>query len=135
MATCSGVADRIRQLAPAFATVVVLGAACSSADSAAEDPTLTPLAAEGRSIVESAGCLSCHGADGEGGVGPGWVGLAGSRVELEDGTTVLADAGYLTRAIAAPDAERVAGSTVAMPPNTLTADEIVAVVAYLQELR
>ncbi|MEO1060949.1 MAG: c-type cytochrome [Actinomycetota bacterium] len=128
-------APPLRPLAAAVVAVLALSAlsACSGDDSSA-GPALSPLAAEGRSIVESAGCVSCHGQDGDGGVGPGWGGLAGSEVELDDGTTVVADAAYLTRAIAAPDEERVAGYTVAMPANNLTAEEIEAVVAYLQEL-
>ena len=115
--------------------IVVVGAACSSGDSSASQPELSRRAAEGRAIVESSGCTSCHGDDGEGGVGPAWVGLAGSTVELDDGTIVVADADYLTRAIAAPDEDRAAGLTLAMPMNDLTADEIDAVVTYLQELR
>lgn len=115
------------------AGLVVTGA-CSSGNSSSGGAELSTRAAEGQAIVEANGCVSCHGQDGEGGVGPGWVGLAGSQVELDDGTTVVADADYLTRAIAAPDDQRVAGFTLAMPTNDLTADEIDAVVAYLQEL-
>ena len=115
--------------------VGLVPAACSSDESADELASLSPAAREGRALVESRGCVACHGEDGEGGVGPGWVGLVGSQVELEDGTMVLADADYLTRAIAAPDEQIVAGYAVAMPANDLTDAEIAAVIAYLEELR
>ncbi|MGA0766576.1 MAG: c-type cytochrome, partial [Ilumatobacteraceae bacterium] len=43
----------------------------------------------------SAGCASCHGEDGNGRVGPKWIGLADSQVTLNDGTVVTADDAYL----------------------------------------
>lgn len=100
-----------------------------------EELNLSPAAAEGRSIAQEAGCVSCHGADGGGQVGPAWKGLAGSAVSLADGTTVLADTEYLTRAITDPDAEMVAGYTIRMPENTLSDAEVASVVAYIEELR
>ena len=100
-----------------------------------EELNLSPAAAEGRAIVEEAGCASCHGADGGGQVGPAWKGLAGSTVSLADGTTVTADTDYLTRAITEPDAELVAGYNVRMPENTLSDAEVASVVAYIEELR
>lgn len=100
-----------------------------------EASTLSPAAAEGRTIAREAGCVACHGADGGGQVGPAWKGLAGSVVSLSDGTTVTADTEYLIRAITDPDAEMVAGYTIRMPENTLSEDEVASVVAYIEELR
>lgn len=100
-----------------------------------EELNLSPAAAEGRSIAREAGCVSCHGADGGGQVGPAWKGLAGSAVPLADGTTVTADTDYLTRAITDPDAELVEGYNVRMPTNTLSDAEVASVVAYIEELR
>ena len=111
--------------------LIVLGA-CGGGD---DDIDLSPAAAEGRAIAQEAGCASCHGADGGGRVGPAWKGLAGSTVALADGTTVTADTDYLTRSITEPDAELVDGYTVRMPTNTLSADEVASVVAYIEELR
>lgn len=89
---------------------------------------------EGRQIAARSGCTGCHGANGEGGVGPAWTGLAGSQVQLVDGTTVVADEAYLVSAIKTPDAQKVAGYEVAMPANQLPDEEVAAVVAYIQSL-
>lgn len=113
--------------------LIAVGAACgSSADSA---PELSPAAEDGRDIARSKGCAACHGTNGDGGVGPAWTGLYASDVELEDGSTVVADAAYLTRAITDPDAEVRDGFSVSMPDNDLDPDEIDAVVAYIEALR
>lgn len=90
-------------------------------------------AAQGAALAQSKGCMSCHQLDNDV-VGPRWTGLWGSQVELEDGTTVLADEEYLRRAITDPDAERVAGYFVAMPKVDLTDDEVSALVAYIASL-
>ena len=114
------------------ATAVLSLAACGG-DSAG--PDLSPAAAEGRAIAQEAGCVSCHGADGGGQVGPAWKGLAGSQVTLSDGTTVVADTEYLTRAILDPGADLADGYTVLMPANELSAADVASVVAYIEELR
>lgn len=115
-------------LALVFAASVLVGCGGDEA------PDLSPLAAEGRSLATERGCASCHGADGGGGVGPAWRGLHGSEVQLEDGTTLIADAEYLTTSITDPDAQIVEGYTVRMPANDLDAGEVEAIVAYIQEL-
>ncbi len=116
-----------------LATVVAALAltACGGSDG----PPLEPLAAEGREIVRSSGCVACHGRNGDGGVGPSWVGRYGTTIELEGGEQVLVDSDYLTRSIQEPAAEQVAGFSVTMPPNNLTEDEVVAVIAYIEALR
>jgi cytochrome c oxidase subunit 2 len=91
-------------------------------------------AANGKRIANTNGCASCHGADGSGGVGPGFVGLYGSEVTLTDGSTVIADDEYLRRSITDPDAERVEGYAVSMPTNGLSDEDIEAVLAYIREL-
>jgi cytochrome c oxidase subunit II len=100
-----------------------------------ETVELSPAAVEGRQIAGDLGCAACHGVDGQGGVGPAWVGLAGSEVELADGSVVLADTEYLRRSITDPDADLVAGYTTRMPENALTDAQVDAVVAYIEELR
>jgi mono/diheme cytochrome c family protein len=112
---------------------VVVAASCGGS-SDGSDTALSPAGASGQDIAKSNGCTACHGSNGQGGVGPSWVGLYGSEVELEDGTTVTADDDYLTRAIADPGAEIVGGSTVVMPDNGLSDDEIADVVAYIRDL-
>ena len=90
--------------------------------------------ARGQRIVESGDCLTCHGPDRPEGFGTSFEGLAGSEVELVDGSMVRADAEYLRRSIADPGAQVVAGYDVPMPENDLSDDEIADVVAYLQSL-
>jgi cytochrome c oxidase subunit 2 len=95
---------------------------------------LSEAAEAGRQVVIQRGCASCHAADGSGGVGPKFVGLHGSQVTLDDGSTVVADDEYLRRSITDPDAERVEGYAVNMPTNDLDDDDIAAVLAYIREL-
>ncbi len=102
-------------------------------DGGGDGPNLAEAAA-GRDIAARSGCAGCHGANGEGGVGPPWIGLLGSEVELSDGTTVVADREYLTASIKTPDAQKVAGYPVAMPVNQLSDDDIAKVVAYIETL-
>jgi len=42
----------------------------------------------GQKLFQSQGCISCHGANGEGGKGPPLVGVFGSKVKLEGGAIV-----------------------------------------------
>lgn len=114
------------------ALLVVLAVALAACgDGATEMP---PAAAEGRQIARDQGCAACHGTDGQGGVGPAWVGLFGSPVELEDGSVVAANTEYLRRSISDPQADIVAGYTTKMPANTLDEDQISAVIAYIEFL-
>ena len=89
-------------------TMLALGACSSSSSSAPAD--LSAEAVAGREISISSGCASCHGSNGEGRVGPKWVGLADSQVTLSDGTIVTADDGYLYTAIHDPNATRRKGA-------------------------
>ena len=130
----------VRMAVPALATVALLflGVSCGGDDDGdggeESDATLSEAGERGKTIAASSGCAACHGADGQGGVGPGWVGLAGSQVELADGTFVVADDAYLDRAIRDPAAEIRAGYNLRMPTNGLSDDEIADVIAYIHEL-
>lgn len=98
-------------------------------------PDLSEPAMVGREIARRVGCSACHGGEGQGGVGPAWQGLAGTQVDLDDGTTVVADAEYLERAILEPQAQVTKGYTILMPRVDLTPDEVAAIVTYIQELK
>lgn len=105
------------------------------------DSELSELAQRGRNTANSNGCASCHGANGQGGVGPAWVDLAGServlKVPEDEGggtRTVIADDEYLLRSILEPSAEEVEGYTVRMPQNGLSEAEARDVIAYIKEL-
>ena len=105
-------------------------AACGGGD----DSNLSEIGQLGKNTANANGCASCHGANGQGGVGPGWIDLAGSERELTDGTTVIADDEYLLRAILEPEAEVVAGYQILMPANGLSKAEAETIVQYINEL-
>ncbi|WP_420451584.1 c-type cytochrome [Ilumatobacter sp.] len=95
---------------------------------------LSEQAERGRQTALDNACSSCHGVSGQGGVGPPWVDLAGSEVQLSDGTTVTADRDYLLRSILEPGVEEVEGYTIRMPENQLTPEQAADVVTYIEEL-
>ncbi len=121
--------------AAAFALVTAaLVAACGGDSTTAPTVSLTPTQRLGLEAAQHAGCASCHGADFAGGVGPGWIGLAGSERPLVDGSTVVADRAYLIESIADPSAKRVAGYSLMMPGNSLSDTEIDQIIGYIEAL-
>ena len=90
-------------------------------------------AEEGRAIWQ-AQCVACHTIDGSEGIGPTWQGLWMSEVPLEDGSTVTADAVYITESIQEPSAKVHEGFDAVMPELDLDDDEIANVIAFIQTL-
>lgn len=115
------------------AALLSLGACSSSSSTSLVD--LSPEAAAGRELAISAGCASCHGDDGNGRVGPKWVGLADSQVTLSDGTVVTADDTYLYESIKNPGAKKRRGASGIMPANNLTDEEIASIIVYIRALK
>ena len=115
------------------AALLSLGACSSSSSTSLVD--LSPEAAAGRELAISAGCASCHGDDGNGRVGPKWVGLADSQVTLSDGTVVTADDTYLYESINNPGAKKRRGASGIMPANNLTDEEIASIIVYIRALK
>ena len=115
----------------AATTVSALLSACGGVT---ESSDLSPAAAEGRAIMRSKGCASCHGSDGGGGVGPALFDVIGSTVPLADGTSVTADRDYLVESITEPSAKIVEGYTLPMPKTDLSSEEIDAIIAYIEVL-
>jgi cytochrome c oxidase subunit 2 len=99
-------------------------------------PEDLPPVERGARLVEEQGCLSCHSTDGTEMVGPTWLGLYGSQRQLEDGSSVVADEDYLSRAILDPASQIVAGYPNVMPPTygTLSDEEIGAMIAFINSL-
>lgn len=129
----------------AVVAVATLLASCSDGDASGGDPapsttasspTLTGPAAVGETLVRDKGCTACHsvGAGDDAVVGPALVGLFGSEVELEDGSTVVADAAYLERSIRDPESQVTAGYAAIMPVVALDDAEVGSIVDYLREI-
>jgi len=95
--------------APATGPVATTGAATTAPSPIGPVPVTAALVAQGKSLYQADGCSACHSLSGSAGVGPGFEGLAGSTVTLDDGQTVTADDDYLQRSILDPDAEIVKG--------------------------
>lgn len=114
--------------------VATIFTACGGDQTVAPTGSLTPTQRFGLEAAQHAGCGSCHGSDFAGGVGPSWIGLAGSTRELVDGSSVVADRAYLIESIADPSAKRVAGYSLVMPANSLTDTEINRIVDYIEAL-
>ena len=90
----------------------------------------------GQALVSANGCAACHSINGAAGIGPTWFALAGSEVELADGTTVTADDAYLTESIKTPQAKIVAGfDTQQMPIYGFSNEQIADIVAYLKTIK
>lgn len=123
-------------VAVALTSLVGLGTGCGSSDSSSGAPShLSDAGKRGYELVTTNRCTSCHTIDGGAGAGPTWKGLAGSERTLSDGSTVVADTAYLTRAIVDPKAEKVEGYPSQMPTfRFLTAAEVADIVVYIQEL-
>jgi len=114
------------------AVLIALGLTACGGDG--DQPDLPPEAEAGRDLVRSNGCASCHGANGQGGVGPAFTGLYGSEVTLDDGTTVVADAAYLRESITDPRAKIVDGYGLPMPTTELDDAEIESIITYIAAL-
>ena len=102
----------------------------------------SPATTRGKQLFTADGCASCHSLDGAAGVGPTVKGLAGSRVQLADGSTVTADDAYLAKAITDPDAEIVKGYQKGIMAGAVSsfglankAQDVAALVAFIKAQR
>ena len=95
-------------------------------------------AARGADLFQSNGCYACHSLEGETIIGPSLLGVFGTTVELEDGSSVLIDDAYLIESILQPDAKRVAGYGEAAMPNyegLVSAADAEALAEYIKSFR
>ena len=111
----------------------VLLAACGGESRGNPEP-------EGRQIANARGCLSCHTTDGSKSTAPTWKGLYGSKVELDDGTIVVADETYLRESMLQPSAKTVKGfekglMETVIRSNSLQPKEVRALIAYIKTLK
>jgi cytochrome c oxidase subunit 2 len=102
----------------------------SACGNASPDPGM------GQNLAVIKGCAACHSVDEATKIGPSWVGLYGSQVQLADGSLVIADDSFLIESIKEPNAKIVKGySKGAMPKISLTEQELDTLVAYIKSVK
>lgn len=94
-------------------------------------------AVAGQQLFQSLGCVSCHGANGEGGRGPALAGLFGRQVFLNNGQTLVADEAYIRESIENPQAKLVNGFGPIMPTfqGQVTPEQLIQIMAYIKSLQ
>ena len=101
----------------------------------AEQAAATP-EGRGQALVSASGCVACHSVNGAAGIGPTWLGLAGSQVPISGDGVVTADDAYIHESIKAPQAKIVKGfETQLMPTYGFTDAQIDDIVAYIKTLK
>jgi len=97
----------------------------------------TTPAVAGQQLFQTLGCVSCHGANGEGGRGPTLAGLFGRDVRLGNGETVRADEAYIRESILNPQAKLVEGFGPIMPTfqGQVSEDQLVQLLAFIKSLQ
>lgn len=101
----------------------------------AEKAAATP-EGRGQALVSASGCVACHSVNGAEGIGPTWLGLAGSQVRISGDGVVTADDAYIHESIKAPQAKIVAGFENQLMPNYgFTDEQINDIVAYIKTLK
>jgi cytochrome c oxidase subunit 2 len=94
-------------------------------------------AVAGQQLFQSLGCVSCHGANGEGGRGPALAGLFGRKVFLTNNQTLTADEGYIRESIENPGAKVVAGFNPIMPTfqGQVTPEQLIQIISFIKSLQ
>jgi cytochrome c oxidase subunit 2 len=89
----------------------------------------------GEKLFAEKACITCHVPNGTGRA-PSLNGLYGAQVLLADGSTVIANVGYIRESILQPGAKIVAGYQPLMPSfqGQLTEEQILALTAYIKSL-
>ncbi|MEX0618967.1 MAG: cytochrome c oxidase subunit II [Pseudohongiellaceae bacterium] len=95
----------------------------------------TTLAAQGERLFNAMACSGCH-TSGSTIQAPSLEGLYGRVVNLQDGSTVVADEVYLRDSIIVPDRDIVAGFDNVMPAynDQLSEAQLFMLIAYIQSL-
>jgi cytochrome c oxidase subunit 2 len=90
----------------------------------------------GEDVFNARGCPTCHRPDSAA-RGPILNGLAGSTVQLADGSAVTADDTYIRESILRPAAKVVAGYQPIMPAfeGQIPEDEMILLVTYIRSLK
>jgi len=98
--------------------------------------TGTSMVGQGGRLFARLGCGSCHQPTDHS-HGPSLEGLYGTRVRLQDGSTVLADDAYLKTSILNPAAQVTAGFPALMPTfqGQIDQEELFELIAYIKSLK
>jgi len=100
-----------------------------------QSSTSGSLVAQGKAAFTARGCAGCH--VGQSVVrAPSLAGLFNNPVPLEDGSTIIADDGYLRDKILDPDRNKIAGFKQVMPSfkGLVGEGEMIALVSYIKSL-
>jgi len=94
-------------------------------------------AVAGQQLFQSLGCVSCHGANGEGGRGPSLAGLFGRKVFLTNNQTLTADEAYIRESIENPTAKVVSGFNPIMPTfqGQVTPEQLIQIISFIKSLQ
>ena len=94
-------------------------------------------AVAGQQIYETLGCVSCHGAAGEGGRGPALEGIFGKPVFLNNGQSIIADEAYIRESIVNPQAKLVNGFGPIMPTfqGQVSEEQLLQILAFIKSLQ
>jgi cytochrome c2 len=103
-------------------------------------PVTPALVAKGKALVANFSCEGCHTINGQQSTGPTWKGLAGSKVHLTDGTTIIATDSYLIGAITDPSTLKVEGydsgvMSEVIAPGAISNAQAEAIVAYIKTIK
>jgi cytochrome c oxidase subunit 2 len=103
----------------------------SGSSTAAIDPVVA-----GEKLFAEKACNTCHYPDGKGRA-PSLNGLYGKKVQLADGSTVMADDAYIRESILNPNAKIVARYQALMPAfqGQLTEEQLLSLMSYVKSLQ
>jgi cytochrome c oxidase subunit 2 len=89
----------------------------------------------GEKLFADLACITCHRADSLA-RGPQIEGLFGKTVQLQDGSTVVADENYIRESILNPQAKIVAGFQPLMPTfqGVASEEQVLQLIAYIRSL-
>lgn len=94
------------------------------------------MAQQGERLFEQYGCSTCHQTDQQG-RGPNLRGVYGSRVQLTDGRSVVADDAFIRESILNPNAKVVAGYRPDVMPTfqgQVSEEQLLQLIVYIKSL-
>jgi cytochrome c oxidase subunit 2 len=94
------------------------------------------MAERGAQLFTQLACVTCHLGDSTG-RGPSLVGVFGSTVTLNNGTTVVADESYLRESILTSQAKTVAGYQQLMPTfqGLVNENDVASLIEYIKSMQ